>query len=420
MTGDPLGCYRHWRDGQDASSRLLLVEFCLDCYWLDESPTLALTALYCLDHGQLRISVSAQSMLLPDLPMLALFEHLLSNYSLIDYRAHAPLALAPTTVSKPWGQEVWYTGVERRGVCEFRGENANVPIPWLQAAVPDYAAGDPSQPLVLLKILDPRPQTVLGDLYFELHEHKREVYVVTSIDTGAWPGGTGGMRFGFNPGHIATSASREQFRADYLAAVQDYERVRRAIDSLPEHSEAPAELLAAEVQLRGAMDDYTDLRPIAVGDVIVVPPRVPHSLQHGVKVIEFQTPVYERQILSFAQRVLTQEHWDTSAAVASMRLDAPTPESIVPLPAVTFRSLERIADFPEFELLRATLDAGERWQFERGSSYSVAIVACGSLRLAGRSYEAEEALLLPAGWAGELAAPESASPLVLLIARSRS
>ena len=46
-------------------------------------------------------------------------------------------------------------------------------------------------PVILLKVLDPHPEPVRGDLYFEVHEHKREVYVVTAVDRNAWPGRPG-------------------------------------------------------------------------------------------------------------------------------------------------------------------------------------------------------------------------------------
>ena len=97
------------------------------------------------------------------------------------------LGLEPARIPKPWGQEVWFTGVEERGVCLFHRWSAQLPIPWVQAAAPGAFAGSPAEPLVLLKILDPVAQEVVGDLYFELHEEKREVYVVTHIDPEAWP-----------------------------------------------------------------------------------------------------------------------------------------------------------------------------------------------------------------------------------------
>jgi hypothetical protein len=171
--------------------------------------------------------------------------------------------------------------------------------------------------LTLLKILDPSSTPVLGDLYFELHEEKREVYVVTHIDREAWPDGVGYIRYGFAPERVGQFANEAEFRSAYLAAVQAYESVRRALDSLPEGAEPDRELLALEPVLREGMNSFTGLRALRVGDVVEVPLLVPHALLHGVRTVEFQTPTYERKILSFAQKVLTQDHWDTTVGVES-------------------------------------------------------------------------------------------------------
>src|SRR5690625_7657891 len=54
----------------------------------------------------------------------------------------------------------------------------------------------------------PLPVEVVGDLYFELHEEKREVYVVTSIDPQAWPEGIGAIRYGRSEEHTSELQSR--------------------------------------------------------------------------------------------------------------------------------------------------------------------------------------------------------------------
>ena len=58
---------------------------------------------------------------------------------------------------------------------------------------------------------------------------------------------------------------------------------------------------------------------VEVGDVVTFPALQVHSLQHGIRVIEFQTPHYERLIVMFAQKVLTQNHWDTDRAMDQHR-----------------------------------------------------------------------------------------------------
>jgi hypothetical protein len=97
------------------------------------------------------------------------------------------------------------------------------------------------------------------------------------------------------------------------------------------------------------MDDFTWLKPVSVGDVVQVPRLLPHALQHGVRVVEFQTPVYERKILSFGQRVLTQGHWDTEEAVDQMLLRPPAEKSTEILLREEQGQVERVADAPGFE-----------------------------------------------------------------------
>jgi len=301
--GEPLQCLQAWRDSGAAEAGLLLVEFQLTSYWANLQP-IALTAIYQVHGAGLQVAVTDQPLVACEQDPAAQFRSWVAQHRLFVAVSGMPLPLRPTCIPKPWGQEIWYTGVEERGVCCFGDEECRVPIPWLQAVLPD--TGTAGEALVLLKILDPLPTPVKGDLYFELHEEKREVYVVTRVDPQAWPDGTGYIRYGFDPARVRDHASPQQFRASYLQAVAHYESVRRELDALEgQPSEA---LLAREVALRESMNAFTHLRPLAVGDVVVVPLRLPHSLQHGVRTIEFQTPVYERKILSFAQQVLTQDH----------------------------------------------------------------------------------------------------------------
>ena len=79
-----------------------------------------------------------------------------------------------------------------------------------------------------------------------------------------------------------------------------------------------SDALAAEretLKNRRSMQAFTGSRALRKGDVVQVAPHVPHSLQQGVQVFEFQTPTYERNIISFNQKVLTQDHWDSDYAI---------------------------------------------------------------------------------------------------------
>lgn len=338
-----------------------------------------------------------------------------------------PLRLQPIAIAKPWGQEIWYTGIEQRGVSLVGDGQRWLPLSWLLAALPElYGA----RPPVLLKILDPLPDELFGDLYFELHQEKREVYVVTGVDRSAWPDGVGAIRYGFDPAVRAGYASDEAFRRDYLGAVADYRRVRLEIDRLLDRrrteqgialdaplpagrmqqwlEELPAPLRERELELRHVMERYTRLRPLRVGDVVKVPLLTPHSLQHGVRTVEFQTPVYERLILSFGQKVLTQAHWDTERAAELMRLD---PAEDEPSPVVRRSGAwqeQKIVDFPDFEARRLEFAGADHCELPHLGAGGVAMAVTGSLRLDGMLLEPEQAALLPLGSRAEVTADAAA------------
>lgn len=295
-----------------------------------------------------------------------------------------PVMLAPVHIDKPWGREIWHTGIEARGESGVQTSAGVLPLSHYLALAPRRLTR--LAPLVLLKILDPRPEPVLGDLYFETHDEKQEVYVVTHVDPRAWPTGAGGIRFGMNQQLRRHYADDDAFRRDYLAAVKAYEAVRRAIDAGEDVD------TSQEAELRAAMNAFTELRELRVGDVVVVPTWLPHSLQHGVRVIEFQTPTYERYIISFAQRVLTQDHWDSEAAVPRMHLDAPAPPR--------FRQLadgvENIVTFDDFRVWRVTIPGATEFSLPAHPSYLLCIGVRNTVSLGKLDLAPEQAALVPA------------------------
>lgn len=351
----------------------------------------------------------------------------------------APLPLDPVVIPKPWGRELWFTGVEARGQSGVRGEGGSLPLPWLLSIVPDEILGNSRRKLNLLKILDPLPDPLYGDLYFELHEEKREVYVVTRVDPASWPAGRGAIRYGFDAGVRAAYPDDQAFRVAYLRVVQAYERVRRQIerqeaewrraegwgpqDPVPAatlrrwRAALAPELRRAEVEARAAMERFTRLLPIGVGDVVQVPTLLPHALQHGVRTVEFQTPVYERRIISFAQQVLTQDHWDTELAVRQMRLDPPPQaamEVVGESPGVT---RERIVAFDDFLVDRWTLQPGASVALQPQGAYALVMAIGGDIRVAGVVLAAEHALLLPASCAAVGVENGGSEPALLLVSR---
>jgi|TARA_B110000902_G_scaffold266049_1_gene352343 hypothetical protein len=335
-----------------------------------------------------------------------------------DFDLAQPIPLNSLAIKKPWGQEIWFTGVEERGVCKLTSSNnVNVLLPLLTELLPNTLLAQSHGELILLKILDPLPRPVVGDLYFELHEKKREVYVVTHVDTDAWPDGVGGIRYGFDQTVVASFSSQDELRQSYLSAVEAYEEVRRKLDQLldakrEQHNFAADDhiagdivdswlqsidlsLIRAEKERRVEMERFSAIRPLRVGDVVKVPLYTPHSLQHGVRTVEFQTPVYERMILSFAQKVLTQNHWDTKRAVELMDVSEPKEEPFVQLGCADGVVIERIVDFDDFEVQRVSLVAGCHFSLPMDGRYWLAMGVDGELSVDSVTLLGESALLLP-------------------------
>ena len=245
-------CYRQWINESSSTDRLLVVDFSLVAYWLADKPPIPLTALYLEAGNRISIAVTDCELRAAGLSAPEQYAQWSQQHGFASHVCGQPIALSPLAIPKPWGQEIWYTGVEARGVCRFGARDRQTPIPWLQAAVPEDELGGAGEALVLLKILDPVAEPVVGDLYFELHEEKREVYVVTNIDEAAWPDGTGYIRMGFAEDKLKEYAGDvAAFRASYRQAVQDYEVVRREIDALADVAEADAEMRRREALLRG-------------------------------------------------------------------------------------------------------------------------------------------------------------------------
>lgn len=435
----------------EGDETICIVDFALPQYWHDRPDPIALVALYHLQRGadgavKIAAAVVEAGHFAADIePALRrgepLDETALRCRGVPLFALDDALPLQPVAIPKPWGQEIWYTGIERRGVAMAGPAGCTVPLPWLLALAPRRILGGAREP-ILLKILDPLPAAVFGDLYFEMHQQKQEVYVVTAIDAQAWPDGRGAIRFGFDAALRATYDDDRRFLADYLDAVRAYRAARQAIDRQLDQRRAlegvaldaplpastlqtwladlPADTLAEERALRAAMERFTGMRPLQLGDVVKVPCLVPHSLQHGVRTVEFQTPVYERLILSFAQKVLTQADWDTEAAAELLRMDPPAPDPW----AVTGRGEgwveERIVEFDDFEVRRTTLQPGATRRLDGLGSYGLLMAVGAGLELQGAALPGDAAVLLPAAWAGADIHQRGASPGYLLLATPRS
>ncbi|MFT7382721.1 MAG: hypothetical protein ACI90G_000296 [Urechidicola sp.] len=344
-----------------------------------------------------------------------------------------PLDLEPVTITKPWGEEIWYTGIEARGVCAAEG----IPLPWLIALSPQSVLGLDHRDPILLKILAPFSQVRYGDLYLELHEQKIEVYVVTRIDSDAWPSGKGQIRFGFNPAMVDAFPNEAAFRQAYLDCVNDYREIRQRIDAQLDHIKSaagyrPDAMVTPEIMeswrqqldqtLNGdeagqlaAMNAFTALHSVGVGSVIQVEPLTPHSLQHGVRVIEFQSPHYERYILSFAQKVMTQNHWDSEAAIGRAHLRAKLAPSKVPIISHKDCTVDQIVNFAEFEVHSVWLAPGAKHTLQI-MHYAVLIGVEGVAEVGQKIIRCEQAVLLTALSGRQVLLNQSAEDAVVLMA----
>lgn len=408
-------------------------------YYLPNAPEQELLALVELRHecGASRVllgpatnagSVPAK---VADQDLAALANAL--NWPLLDLTQ--AIRLQPVAIAKPWGQEIWYTGIEERGQSRVTDGRHSVPLPWLLSLLPEQLTAGKPRELNLLKILDPLPEEVFGDLYFELHQEKQEVYVVTHVDRQAWPSGIGGIRIGFDAAKRAQYGSDAEFVRAFGDAVKAYETVRRRIDHVLDQcrltagvglnepvsaaqtkqwlESAPADLVQRERELRLAMDGFKATLPLDVGSVLKVPCYTPHSLLHGVRTIEFQTPVYERQILSFAQKVLTQDHWDTEQALACMNLGEHQLQPLAVLEQNAAALVEEVVAFSDFEVWRITLQPGAEYPL-RLPGYALVIGVSGVAIVQRQALHGEEACLLAAA-AAKLLSNVADKPAVVLV-----
>lgn len=430
-----------------AESLCFALQYDYEQYYLPGKPPLSLCALVCFQRSggdiQISLAVLENTEVLPVVLAGTVsspenLKRLAKEQGAAWIDLQAPLVLQPISIPKPWGQEIWYTGIEERGQSLVLGEGETTPLPWVLSVAPQRLTKGLEQQVTLLKILDPLPEEVYGDLYFEMHEEKQEVYVVTHIDEAAWPSGEGGIRFGFDAAKRAQFKSDQEFKAAYLAAVKDYEKVRRDIDSELDKKrsfqgialDAPVDaatlkgwqsgldssVLENENTRRQQMESFSAIKPLALGDVVKVPCFTPHSLLHGVRTVEFQTPVYERKILAFGQKVLTQPHWDTEEALGKLNIQAPEPAPLALLSQTDTAKIEQVVDFDDFEVHRYTLTGCAQISLPDFGAYSLMMVVSGELQQDNSTLLPEMACLLPSSIAGKAVVNRSNSEAIFLLA----
>ena len=382
--------------------------------------------------------------------------------SLIDWAARrmgsaiissdAPLRLEACIIPKPWGREIWYTGIESRGVSRVYGDTGATELPYALGMFPVPIIGDREEAPLLLKVLDPLPDEVYGDLYLEVHREKWETYVVLSVDPSAWPDGAGVLIAGLaqdavekqgrgkggkdgkdskggkakSPRAVSAKTRQAALGKELRERIATYEKVRREIDGkldqvLRDRGEDPDQpvppglhrelvqglpksLQNREKKLRGAVEEMLGRISLRPGDVVTLPPGVLHSLRHGVKVIEFQTPTYERLIAMFAQKVLTQPHWDVSEALSTMEMSPYRPPETEMLHQGNGVWVEKVVDFPQFQVHRIRMESqsSRDCHTEGGHRYRLLFITEGTGVMGLPSGETvaltpDSAFLLPAG-----------------------
>ena len=429
---------------------LLMVLFDMECYWREDESTERLSVVYKVSGDSLRFVVSEKEIHFPktlsSLSLADAFDALCKKNMLTAFDLYKPMMLGKVKIEKPWGSEIWFTGIESRGICSVLGNSGIVAgeakLPMLLAAAPKRLGFDTNRHPVLLKILDPFPEEVLGDLYFELHEEKSEVYIVTNIDNKAWLDGKGAIRMGFNQELRAKFDGDQAFRQGYLEAVKSYYLIRSKIDEINDANKAilgldisasipedlrkklalnlPQDLVLAEKQTREQMHDFTCLNELIVGDVIKVPTYTPHALQHGVRTVEFQTPVYERMILSFGQKVLSQSHWDTEEAVVKMKLDVEGAFNDLEVESDVDGVLsELVVEFEDFRVLRISSQPGKSYSLVPRYSYQLLMVVQGELELSTTLLQSEQACMIPASYPGGELLNNNNEVMIFLLAQPR-
>src|SRR5690606_4198094 len=130
----------------------------------------------------------------------------------------------------------------------------------------------------------------------------------------------------------------------------------------------------------------------------------------------FQTPVYERRILSFAQKVLTQGHWDTREAVALMSLERGEVETLTVISEDAGHRLEQVVRFDDFEVQRLTLQPEQRWHVTGVATYILCMSVIGVSVVGGVNLAPEQAVFIPAT-AAELCICAGADATTVLIAK---
>ena len=367
--------------------------------------------------------------------------------------SHHPLLLEAVHIAKPWGYEEWYSGVEQRGVAKVRVAEDSTELPYALSLFRHSYLRDHPENLILLKTLNPVAEDILGDLYLEMHEEKWEAYVVTEIDPNAWPSGVGIIKAGLNEEKVTIYQQHygkkwtQPYLQDFERHITKYEQIRRRIDQqmdamrkragidllaplTPELTQqflknVPEEEQKEEKQSRDKLYSFIGDYPVRVGDIVSFSTHQIHSLQHGIRVIEFQTPHYERLIVMFTQKVLTQPQWNTTKALSVMKAEVYQSPPLVELGETGGWHNERFVDFPEFTADRIIIQPQNEYSDQSGDAYHLLMGVRGEGTICSSAFNAfplqtGEGIFLPASLQDYTIRNASSIPLIYLKAMPKN
>ena len=337
--------------------------------------------------------------------------------------AETPFRLDTLDIKKPWGYEKWYTGVEKRGVVNVVDKYGKTELPYALNIFKKQILKNHQEELILLKKLIPSEKEIIGDLYYEMHEKKWEVYIVTEIDKSAWPNGEGIIKAGISPKKIDEYRKEHDknwklfLRKDFKKAISEYEDLRRYIDN--SKNNLSKDLREKEKTLRENATSFVGDYFVKEGDIVSFPTFQIHSLQHGVKVIEFQTPHYERLILMFGQKVLTQNFWDSEEVFKKMETDIYKPPKIEILHKKKGILIERFVNFPDFTADRLFLQPKMISENFLENDYHILIIISGQATIINKFGEKifinpEDAVFIPISMKKYTIKNSKSKPLICL------
>jgi hypothetical protein len=121
----------------------------------------------------------------------------------------------------------------------------------------------------------------------------------------------------------------------------------------------------------------------------------------------------------FAQKVLTQKHWDTADALSKMHPEIYQQPELEKLHQSAGMLVERFVDFPQFTADRISLDTGQTWADQLDGQYHLLISISGQATVFpenGKSVilNPEEALFLAVSMGSYQVQSTGDTPLIYL------